>query len=250
MTHQVIPAGEETHYSEQIVRLPGCYQINSRRPDMAPVAPTRAEAGLPDNGFVFCCFNNNYKITPEVFAVWAGLLRLLPGSVLWLLQDNQDAATRLRAHVAAEGLDPSRLVFAPRCPLPQHLARHALADLFLDTLPCNAHTTASDALWAGLPLLTCTGHGFAGRVATSLLRTMGLDELVTPDLAAYAKQALELAQSPERLAALHKRVQQARDTGPLFDTTRSRQHLEAAYQQMVERQRNGLPPAGFDLNTC
>ena len=245
MTHQVIPAGEETHYSEQIVRLPGCYQINSRRPDMAPVAPTRAEAGLPDNGFVFCCFNNNYKITPEVFSLWMRLLSQLPDSVLWLLADNPEAVANLRHEAALRGVAPERLVFAERAPLPEHLARQRAADLFLDTLPCNAHTTASDALWAGLPLLTCLGQSFAGRVAASLLTAVGLPELVTHSLADY--EALALAQQPARLAALRARLAAQIATAPLFDTPRFTAHLEQAYAEMVRRSRAGLPPQGFDV---
>src|SRR5262249_32570551 len=152
-----------------IVHLPHCYQVNDSRRAISEHTPTRREAGLPEQGFVFCCFNNNYKITPPVFDVWMRLLRAHAGSVLWLLDDNGDAQASLRNEARARGIDPARLVFAGRLDLAEHLARHRLADLFLDTLPYNAHTTASDALWSGLPLLTCRGDGFAGRVAASLL---------------------------------------------------------------------------------
>ena len=174
----VIPPGSEPFYSERVVRLPDCYQPNDRQRRIAVATPGRREAGLPENGFVFCCFNNNYKLTPDVFSLWMRLLHRVEGSVLWLLEDNAAAAANLRREAAARDIDPSRLVFAPRADLPDHLARHRLADLFLDTLPVNAHTTASDALWAGLPVLTCVGEAFAGRVAASLLRAAGLPELV------------------------------------------------------------------------
>src|SRR5262249_42022041 len=154
--------------------------------------PTRHEAGLPERGFVFCCFNNNYKITAPVFEVWMRLLQTMDGSVLWLLRDNSGAEKNLCREAAARGIDPARLVFANRLPLEDHLARHCLADLFLDTLPISAHTTASDALWAGLPVLTCRGESFAGRVAASLLNGVGLPELVTSDLEEYQGLALKL----------------------------------------------------------
>jgi predicted O-linked N-acetylglucosamine transferase (SPINDLY family) len=198
-------------------------------------------------GFVFCCFNNNHKLTPAIFGIWIRLLLRVEGSVLWLLEDNATAARNLRREAAARGVDPARLVFAPRMPLDEHLARHRHADLFLDTLPHNAHTTASDALWAGLPVLTCTGSTFAGRVATSLLHAVGLPELVTGDLAAYEATALELANTPGRLAGLRAVLAAHRATHPLFDTERFRRHLEAAYATMVERQRRGEPPAAFDV---
>src|SRR5262249_42315050 len=154
------------------------------------------DAGLPDSGFVFCCFNNSYKILPDTFAIWMRLLKAVEGSVLWLLEDNPTAAKNLRREADARGVDPTRLIFAPRAPLDEHLARHRLADLFLDTLPYNAHTTASDAVWAGLPVLTCPGTSFASRVATSLLCTIGLPDLVMETAAAYEAKALELARDP------------------------------------------------------
>ena len=169
----IIAAGEERFFSEQVVRLPDSYQVNDATRAIVERVPSRREAGLPDPGFVFCAFNNSYKITPDFFDVWMRLLARVPGSVLWLLDDNPSARGNLQQGARAHGIDPARLVFAPRVDHAEHLARHRLADLFLDNLPCNAHTTASDALWAGLPLLTCRGTTFAGRVAASLLRPWG-----------------------------------------------------------------------------
>jgi predicted O-linked N-acetylglucosamine transferase (SPINDLY family) len=240
-----VPAGHEAFYSEQIARLPDTYQPNDRSRETAQGAPGRASAGLPASGFVFCCFNNSYKIQPPVFDIWMRLLRDVPGSVLWLLADNPAATRNLKREAAARGIDPERLLFAPRAPLPEHLARHRLADLFLDTLPYNAHTTASDALWMGLPVVTCMGNTFAGRVAASVLNAAGLAALVTHSLAGYEALALRFARDPEALAAIKARLAQDRDRMPLFDAPRFARHLEAAYAMMHERYQHGLPPAGF-----
>ncbi len=244
---EVIPEGHEAHYSEQVVRLPDSYQVNDTKRLIAGHTPTRVDAGLPASGFVFCCFNNNYKITPAVFDVWMRLLKAVPGSVLWLLEDNAAASRNLRREAGVRGVDAARLVFAARVLPPAHLARQRLADLFLDTLPCNAHTTASDALWAGLPLLTCRGNAFAGRVAASLLRAAGLPELITDDLGAYEAQALRLATTPGELEALKARLKHNRLTHPLFDIDRYRRHLESAYITMVEQQRQGKQPQAFSV---
>lgn len=243
--HTVTPPEHDAFYAEKVVHLPDSYQVNDRQRVIAPETPTRAACGLPDTGFVFCCFNNNYKITPDVFGVWMRLLHAVPGSVLWLLEDNADAARNLRKEAVLRGIPSDRLVFAARMQLQEHLARHRLADLFLDTIPCNAHTTTSDALWAGLPVLTCLGGAFAGRVAASLLRAAGLPELVTGSLAEYEALALQLATDPERLASLRTRLAAQRDTCALFDTERFRLHLESAYTSMVERHRRGLAPQSF-----
>jgi predicted O-linked N-acetylglucosamine transferase (SPINDLY family) len=170
----VIPVSSQQHYTEKVVYVPGCYQPNDAQRRIANRAFSRSELGLPETGFVFCCFNNNYKITPSTFDVWMRLLTQVQGSVLWLLQDTPEAAANLRREAEQRGVDPHRLIFADRLPNDEHLARHALADLFLDTWPYNAHTTASDALWAGLPLLTLQGNTFPGRVASSLLRNLQL----------------------------------------------------------------------------
>jgi len=229
------------------VRLPDCYQVNDDRRGIGARVPTRADAGLPEAGFVFCCFNNNFKISPDVFAIWMRLLAQVEGSVLWLFQDNPVAAANLRQEALRHGIDVARLVFAPRLPPADHLARHACADLFLDTLPYNAHTTASDALWTGLPVLTCAGRAFAGRVAASLLHAIGLPELVTASLADYERLALALARTPEQLAALRDKLARQRTTSALFDTDQFRRHLEWAYVRMWQQHARGGAPASFDV---
>ena len=207
--------------------------------------PSRAEAGLPETGFVFSSFNNTYKISPEMFSVWMRLLSGVEGSVLWLLEDNVFAAENLRREAAARGVNPDRLIFAPRTTPDNHLARTTLADLFLDTLPYNAHTTASDALWVGLPVITTPGTTFPGRVAASLLTAIGLPELIAPSLADYERLALTLARDPAALAALKAKLVSHRASFPLFDTKRFTRNLEAALSQMWERHRQGLPPQTF-----
>jgi predicted O-linked N-acetylglucosamine transferase (SPINDLY family) len=244
----VLPEGDQPWYSEKVVYLPDCYQVNDERRAIAERCVTRAQAGLPQEAFVFCCFNNSYKIMPPVFEVWMGLLREVPASVLWLLEDNGAAKRNLQDAARASGVDPARLVFAPRVPPADHLARHRLADLFLDTLPYNAHTTASDALWAALPVLTCAGSTFAGRVAGSLLGSLGLHELVTLDLQDYKALALELARDPGRLAGLREKLARNRAGAALFDTDRFRRHLEAAYACMWATWQRGEPPHGFAVD--
>jgi len=238
----VAPHSHQPFYSEQLVHLPGSFfPATLDRP--AGTAPSRAEAGLPPDGFVFCCFNTAWKITRPVFDVWMRLLAAVPGSVLWLKRPAPDTRANLERETAARGIDPARLVYADDAPLEVHLARHALADLFLDTLPYNAHATAADALGARLPVLTCQGEAFAGRVAASLLKAAGLDEMVTENLADYEARALELARDPAQLQALKDKL--ARATAPLFDTERFTRNLEAAYAIMSERR--GQPPGSFSL---
>ncbi|HWX89889.1 MAG TPA: hypothetical protein VNY75_06260, partial [Rhizomicrobium sp.] len=244
----VLPFDHQPFYSEKIVHLPHCYQVNDSMRAIAAETPTRAEAGLPADGFVFCCFNAAWKITPSMFDVWMRLLAKVEFSVLWLLEDNDAMPGHLCAAAAARGIDPARLVFAPRAPSAAHLARHRLADLFLDTLPYNAHTTASDALWAGLPVLTCLGTQFDGRVAASLLQTIGLSELVTHTMKDYEVLALALARDPARLAALRARLAANRRSSPLYDTDRFRVSLEAAYLRMVEISRNNGSPESFTVS--
>ncbi len=238
----VIPFPERQFFTEKVVHLPDCYQANDSKREIADHAFSRAEFGLPATGFVFCCFNNNYKITPETFDGWMRILGRVPGSVLWLIEDNARANDNLGKEAAARGIDPQRLVFAARIPPPEHLARHRCADLFLDTLPYNAHTTASDALWAGLPVLTCAGETFAGRVAASLLATMGLPELVTSSPQAYENFAVALATQPDRLAAIRQKLADNRLTAPLFDTARFTRNLERAYAGMHARRKAGQKP--------
>jgi protein O-GlcNAc transferase len=240
-----LPMDQQRFYDEKIIHLPDSYQANDDRRAIAPVTPSRAEAGLPADGFVYCCFNNPYKITPEGFASWMRILNAVPDSVLWLLTNEAEAMDRLRAVATGQGIDPARLVFAPHLPSPQHLARHRLADLFLDTLPYNAHTTASDALWAGLPVMTQMGQAFAGRVAASLLNALGMPELITRDTAEYEPLAIALGRDPARAAALKAKLAAAIPTAPLFNTPRFTRHLEAAYRLMWQRHAAGLPPEGF-----
>ncbi len=240
-----VPDEHRAFYSEQVVTLPGTYQPNDRSRVTAEAPAGRASAGLPEQGFVFCCFNNSYKIQPPVFDIWMRLLRNVPDSALWLLADNAAATRNLRQEAATRGVDAGRLVFAARVDLPEHLARHRLADLFLDTLPYNAHTTASDALWTGLPVVTCLGNTFAGRVAASVLHAAGLPELVTESLADYEALALRLARDPAALAGIKSRLTRNRETAPLFDAPRFTRHLETAYITMHESYQRGLPPAGF-----
>ena len=243
----VAPPEHQPYYAEQIVRLPDCYQVNDTRRKISERAPTRVEAGLPEHGFVFCCFNNVWKITPEVFDIWMRLLDKVEGSVLWLLGAHEGAEPNLRKEARARGIDPARVVFAAPAPLADHLARHRLADLFLDTLPYNAHVTASDALWAGLPLLTCAGNSFSGRVAASLLGALDLPELVTQNLQEYEAAALQLAKEPERLQQLRDRLGRNRSTHPLFDIDRFRRHIESAYIEMGKIWQSGETPRSFDV---
>jgi predicted O-linked N-acetylglucosamine transferase (SPINDLY family) len=228
----VVPPDQQPFYTEKLVHLPGCYQVNDSQREISPYTPSRAQCGLPEDGFVFCCFNNSYKITPEMFDVWMGLLKAIPRSVLWLFAGNRFAPANLCREAQMRGVAAERLVFAADKPLPEHLARHRLADLFLDTLPYNAHTTASDALWAGCPVLTLAGATFASRVAGSLLRTMGLPELVTTSLADYQAMALRLARSADLLAHLRARLEANRKSSPLFDAGQFARNLEEAYTAM------------------
>ena len=238
----VIPLTHQSYYTEKIVCLPNSYQANDRKRGVADRIFTRTEAGLPQDSFVFCCFNNNYKIKPDVFDSWMRILRQLDGSVLWLFEDNASAATNLKKEAARRNVSPDRLIFAEYMPLPEHLARHRLADLFLDTLPYNAHTTASDALWAGLPVLTRIGETFPGRVAASLLNAIGLPALITATPQEYEDLAVALARNPGELTALKRKLADNRLTTPLFDTTLFKSHIEAAYTAMYERYHAGLPP--------
>ena len=203
----VIPEEHRAFYSEEVVWLPDCYLVNDDRRAIAERTPSRSECGLPEDGFVFCCFNNTYKLGPETFEVWMRLLSATPGSVLWLSEANATAQANLRREAEQSGVEAQRLIFAPRLPdVADHLARQRQADLFLDTLPYNAHTTACDALWAGVPLLTCLGTTFVGRVAASLLKAIGLDELITHSLDDYEALALKLAHDPAALAALREQA--------------------------------------------
>lgn len=242
----LIPAGEEAWYDERIVFLPHSYQPND---DAQPVAatPTRAEAGLPDGAMVYCCFNTPYKIEPQVFAVWMDILRAVQGAVLWLLCDRHEARDNLRREAAARGVAADRLIFADSLPKASHLARLPLADLFLDTLFVNAHTTASDALWMGLPLLTVPGESFSARVASSVLAAGGLAELACADVDTYRARAVALGIDPQLRAALRQRARQARGSA-LFDTAAYTRALESAFLVMRERAAAGAAPASFGVD--
>ncbi len=247
----VLPPASRELYSEQIVSLPETFQVNderrSRSGDAARRVPPRHELGLPEAATVYCCFNNSYKLNPPMLDIWARLLRADRAGVLWLLADGPAAQDRLRQEAIGRGVEAGRLIFAPRVPYDTHLARLPLADLFLDTLPFNAGATASDALWAGVPVLTCVGEAFAARMAGSLLRAAGLPELATGSLEEYERLGLELAADPQRLAQYKARLVAGRGTVPLFDGERFCRHLEAAYWRMWERSQRGEAPAFFSV---
>ena len=238
----VIPPEHQAGFTEKVVYLPHSYQVNDPQRQISDRVFTREELGLPAAGFVFCCFNNNYKILPPVFDCWMRILQAVPHSVLWLLEDNAEVPANLRREAQARGVAPDRLVFAPRMPLGEHLARQRMAGLFLDTLPVNAHTTASDALWAGLPVVTCQGKAFAARVASSLLTAVGLPELVTQNAQEYEALAIALALDAPRLEKLRSKLRQQIAHSPLFDARLFARHLEAAYTEMHRRRIEGLAP--------
>jgi predicted O-linked N-acetylglucosamine transferase (SPINDLY family) len=230
-------------YSEKITYLPHSYQVNDSARPILDRRFTRDELGLPLDAFVFCCFNNSFKITPDVFDIWMRLLTKIDGSVLWLPQSNPSAVVSLRAEAERRGVAGERLMFAERTEqLSDHLARMASADLFLDTFYYNAHTTASDALWAGVPIVTRLGHTFAGRVAASLLNAIGLPKLVTRTSDEYEQLAFQLANDRDKLSMIRKRLADNRLTYPLFDTKLFARHIESAYEKMWERHRMNLKP--------
>ncbi len=238
----VVPEIEQQHYTEKLAYLPNSYMVNSKRL-ISDNAIDREPHGLPKTGIIFCCFNNNYKITPESFDCWMRILKQVPGSVLWLLESHPKAAGNLRQEATRRGVESERLIFAKRLLRhSDHLARYRLADLFLDTLPFNAHTTAGDALWAGLPVLTCMGESFAGRVAASLLNALHLPELITTTYDEYEALAIELAKTPNKLNTIKHKLSQNRLTTPLFDTPLFTKHIEQAYTEMYERYQENLSP--------
>lgn len=243
----LIPTALRQHYTEAIAYLPDCYQINDNQRPIGPL-PTRAEAGLPATGFVFCCMNQHYKILPGIFDLWMRLLIAVPDSVLWLIEIQQGQRQRLLFEASRRGVSIDRLVFASALPQSEHLGRLQLADLALDTPLCNSHTTASDMLWAGVPLLTCIGDCFASRVAASCLAAVGLNELITTSFDDYFEQATRIALNPTHHASLKNQLAKNRQTAPLFDTARTVNALEAAYQAMWARHRAGLPPADIHVH--
>jgi protein O-GlcNAc transferase len=244
----VVPTNQQPFFSERLVHLPRSYQVNDRRREVADARRSRLDFGLPAEGLVLCSFNNSYKISPVFFDIWMRLLRAVPGSVLWLLEANPLVPGNLRFEAEKRGVDSGRLIFAPVVPPAEHLGRHRYADLFLDTLPCNAHTTASDALWAGLPVVTCSGDTFASRVAGSLLMAIDIPELVTNSLEEYEQAALALAQAPQRLIALRQKLQHNRNASALFDLPKLTGNIEAAYTRMWQTWLAGRPPAAFSID--
>jgi predicted O-linked N-acetylglucosamine transferase (SPINDLY family) len=242
------PMEHQPFYTERLVQLPNCYQPNELRQEVAGRTPSRLECGLPENGFVFCCFNTSYKLTPAFFDIWMRLLNAVPGSVLWLVAPNLSAKNNLQREAVHRGVAPERLVFATPAARPEYLSRLALADLFLDTLPYNAGATASDALWAGLPVLTCSGETYVGRMAGALLTAAELPQLITTSLEDYERLALRLATEPGLLAGLRQGLIWNRSAVPLFDIARFTRDLEAAYRQMWETWRTGRPPAAFTVS--
>jgi protein O-GlcNAc transferase len=242
----VLPFDQQPFFTEKIVHLPDCYHANDTTRRISPETPARSDLGLPDRGLVFCCFNKSSKISMPMFHVWMRLLAQVPGSVLWLSKMNDLAQANLRREAAARGIEPDRLIFAEYAGrIENHLARHRAADLFLDTLPYNAHSTACDALWAGLPVVTCQGNSFAGRVGASMLKAAGLPELVTASLEDYESLALKLATDPALLPTIRHKLENNRSSCPLFDSDRFRRHVETAYQTMWDIHQRGESPRSF-----
>lgn len=244
----LISSDDLKYYTEKVIWMPDSYQVNDKSRLIGEKNVCRANFGLPEAGFVFCSFNNNYKIIASTFDVWMKILHRVPGSVLWLIEDNYAVARNLRNEAVKRGIDPHRLIFAPRVQLPEHLRRHELADLFIDNWPCNAHTTASDALWAGLPLVTRAGRSFASRVAASLLNAVGLPELITYSDEEYEEKVVALASNLGELQRLKEHLHGVRHSCPLFDCERFTENLERAYQQVMDRHALGLPPGNLDLS--
>lgn len=243
----VIPEANQIYFSEKVVYLPHSYQVNDSKRAISDRKFTKPELGLPEVGFVFCCFNNNYKILPATFDSWMQILSAVPGSVLWLLEDLPSASKNLKNEAIKRGIESHRLIFAKRMSLEDHLARHRCADLFLDTLPYNAHTTSSDALWAGLPVLTCTGPSFAARVSASLLNAIQVPELITESRAEFEAKAIHLARNPHQLQEIKEKLESKRLTTPLFDGALFAKHLESAYKKMFDRYQSGLAPASIEV---
>jgi len=238
----LIPPENQQHYSEKIAYLPHTYQANDRKRKISTTPFKRSDFDLPENSFIFCCFNNNFKLTPQTLDSWCRILKAVEGSILWLYEGHEKTRSNLSKEFTKRGLASERLIFAKRVPSDEHLARYQLADLFLDTLPYNAHTTTSDALWAGTPVLTLIGKTFAGRVAASLLKAIGMDELISKSIEEYETRAIELAHHPEKLKVIKQRLQANRGTTPLFNAPLFTKHIESAYTIMYERYQDDLSP--------
>ncbi|MBR2816437.1 MAG: tetratricopeptide repeat protein [Reyranella sp.] len=244
----VIPADLAAGYAEHVVRLPDSFMPSDRNRPIPGETPSRDTVGLPETGFVFCAFNAGYKMRPDVFGVWMKLLRQVDGSLLWLRDESPESTANLRRTAEQHGIAPGRLIFASRVSMELHLARHGQAGLFLDSFPYGAHTTANDALWAGLPMITLVGETFVSRVGASLLQAVSLPELVTTSIEDYEALALKLATTPALLGDIREKLARQRHTAPLFDTSRTVRHLEQAYRVMHERHRRGEPPASFNVD--
>ena len=238
----LIPNNKQHYYTEKIVYMPNSYQVNVSKRNISKAPLSRDNFGLPNNGFIFCCFNNTYKITPPTFSLWMNILKEVDESVLWLFESNNNSVINLKKEAIKYGINEKRMVFASHMPVEDHLNRLQLADLFIDTLPYNAHTTSSDALRMGLPVLTCLGESFASRVAGSLLNAVNLPELITNTPEEYEALAIELATHPEKLKVIKEKLASNLSTAPLFDTKRFTKNLESAYTQMYERNQKGLEP--------
>jgi len=238
----IIPEENQKYYSEKIVYMPHSYQVNVSKLSASEASISRHELGLPSTGFVFCCFNNNYKITPTTFAGWMRILQAVEDSVLWLLDHNNNTTNNLKKEATKFGINEDRLVFATYMPIEEHLKRIQQLDLFIDTLPYNAHTTTSNALRMGLPVLTCIGNSFASRVAASLLKAVNLPELITTTQEEYESLAIELATNPEQLRIIKEKLVDNLPAAPLYDTPLFAQHLESAYVSMYERYQQKLDP--------
>jgi predicted O-linked N-acetylglucosamine transferase (SPINDLY family) len=238
----LIPKQDRQYYSEKVAYLPYSHMPHDRKRAISEKVYTREALGLPESGTVFCCFNNTYKITPDVFASWMRILKAVEHSVLWLFSENPIAIENLRKGAREQGVDPHRLIFAKRVAQAEHLARYRVADLFLDTLPYNAHITACDALWAGLPVITCKDRVFVSRIAASVLCAAGLPELATDDRGNYERLAIKLASDPERLRAIRSKLETNRFSTPLFDSLAYTGYIEDAYIQMYQRCRSGMEP--------
>jgi predicted O-linked N-acetylglucosamine transferase (SPINDLY family) len=243
----LVTESQQAYYSEKPVWLRGGFQPNDDRRGLQPSVQSRRAFGLPDEGFVFCCFNRNTKLNPACFEVWMRLLNAVPGSVLWLLASNPDAEHNLRREAAEQGVDAGRLVFAGDVSYADYMARYIHADLFLDTVPFNGGTTVSDAVSMGVPVLTCAGDSFAGRMAGSVLTALGVPDLITASVAEYEALALDLAAHPQRVRGLRETLRKERTQHSFFDTDRYRRSLESAYEHMWERHTAGLPPAAFHV---
>jgi len=238
----IIPESDRRHYTEKVVYLPGCYQANRCNPEVSQKILTRGELNLPLDGFIFCCFNNTNKITPTIFDGWMRVLKQVDESILWLFESNRWASENLRKESEQRGVNADRLVFAEKLPVEEHLNRIRHADLFLDTFPCNAHTTASDALRMGVPLVTLAGNAFAGRVAASLLNTLDLGELIAHSAEEYEKISVDLAMNRDRLQGIKEKLNANVQTSSLYDSERFTRDIEKAYELMYERYQNELDP--------